>query len=309
MISVVIPLYNKAQSITLALNTVLKQSYQDFEIIVINDGSTDDSVAKIEKFTDSRIHLIHQANAGVSSARNRGIREAQGEYIALLDADDEWHPDYLYTQMLLAEEYPNCDVFATNYQFCDVNGNLSATIIRNIPFSGNNGVLTNYFEVASTSHPPLWTSAVMARKEALLSVGGFPVGIRSGEDLLTWARLACRYNIAFSRKICSIYNLGDGYNYSNLPPRRQDENDPVGYELKKLMSHHPNIKWLKKYISHWHKMRASVAVRYGERVETIRESCFCLWYNPLNYKIIPLFVLALIPSCLRMALIHRYKNR
>lgn len=309
MISVVIPLYNKAKSINLAINAVLKQSYQDFEIIVVNDGSTDDSVAKVEKFTDSRIRLIHQTNAGVSAARNRGIYEAKGEYVALLDADDEWLPDYLSTQMQLAEKYPDCNVFAVNYQFCDVNGNISTTIIRNIPFSDNSGILTNYFEVASTSHPPLWTSAVMARKEALLSVGGFPVGIRSGEDLLTWARLACRYNIAFSRKICAIYNLGEGYNYSNLPPRRQDENDPVGYELKKLMSDHSNIKGFKKYISHWHKMRASVAIRYGERLETMRECCSCLWYNPLNYKTIPFFVLAIIPSNLRMALIHRYKKR
>lgn len=293
MISVVIPLYNKAQSITLALNTVLKQSYQDFEIIVINDGSTDDSVAKIEKFTDSRIHLIHQANAGVSSARNRGIREAQGEYIALLDADDEWHPDYLYTQMLLAEEYPNCDVFATNYQFCDVNGNLSATIIRNIPFSGNNGVLTNYFEVASTSHPPLWTSAVMARKEALLSVGGFPVGIRSGEDLLTWARLACRYNIAYSKRPLATFNV-EGYDNNEKPKRIPAENDIVGFELKNLAKYY-TPRCINHYISHWYKMRSSVYMRLGMRRKSIHEACIGLRYRPSNYKLLAYIALNIIP--------------
>jgi glycosyltransferase involved in cell wall biosynthesis len=309
MISVIVPLYNKEHHIEKSINSIINQTYSNFEVIIIDDGSSDNSLNIIRTIVDARIKIITQPNAGVSAARNRGINESKGEYITFLDADDLWEKDYLETQIKLTINYPSCDIFATNYKFRQSNGQEFQPIIQNLPFNTTDGVLDNYFTVASNSHPPITSISVLIRRKALLSVGGFPVGIRSGEDLLTWARLACRYNIAFSRKICAIYNLGDGYNYSNLPPRRQDENDPVGYELKKLMSHHPNIKGLKKYISHWHKMRASVAVRYGERVETIRESCFCLWYNPFNYKIIPLFVLALIPSCLRMALIHRYKNR
>ena len=98
MISVVIPLYNKEKSIASTLRTVLNQTFSDYEIVIVNDGSTDGSVEEIEKVQDDRIRLVHQPNAGVSAARNRGIEEAKGELNAFLDADDEWKPDYLATQ-------------------------------------------------------------------------------------------------------------------------------------------------------------------------------------------------------------------
>lgn len=90
MISVVIPLYNKDKQIAKTLYSVLKQTYPNFEVIVVNDGSTDNSLSEVSKISDSRIRLICQENKGVSAARNRGIQEAKSDYIAFLDADDEW---------------------------------------------------------------------------------------------------------------------------------------------------------------------------------------------------------------------------
>lgn len=90
MFSVVIPLYNKAQSIKSTLQCVLNQTSGEFEVLIIDDGSTDESVARVNEFSDSRIRLIQKPNGGVSSARNRGIEEARYRYIALLDADDVW---------------------------------------------------------------------------------------------------------------------------------------------------------------------------------------------------------------------------
>lgn len=306
LISIVIPLYNKEQSITSTLQTVLKQTFQDFEIVIVDDGSTDHSVEEVNKVVDPRIRLIQQPNAGVSSARNRGIEEAKGEYIAFLDADDEWKPEYLETQYNLTQQYLDCSVFACNYEFRDIQGNVRSTIIRKLPFTREYGVLSNYFEVASCSHPPLWTSAVMVKKDAIRSVGGFPVGIKSGEDLLTWARLACRYIIAFARTSHVIYNLGEGYNKKNLPPRRQDKGDPVGKELVNIYKKYPKTLGLKTYISHWHKMRASVAVRYNERRETIYEVFLSLRYNILNIKVMPFLVLALLPPKMRYMIISHY---
>ena len=185
IISVVIPLYNKKKQIAYTLQSVFTQTFQDFEIVVVDDGSTDNSVEEVEKFDDSRIRLIHQTNAGVSAARNRGIGEARGELIAFLDADDEWKPRYLETQYALYQKYPECSVYACNYEFRDSEGKVTSTIIRKLPFEGKDGILSNYFEVASCSHPPLWTSAVVVKKSAIQAIGGFPLGIKSGEDLLT----------------------------------------------------------------------------------------------------------------------------
>lgn len=101
MISVVIPLYNKEKQIANTLHSVLRQTFQNFEIVVVNDGSTDNSVQEVEKVNDIRIRIVHQNNAGVSAARNKGIEEARYDIIAFLDADDEWKAEYLETQYYL----------------------------------------------------------------------------------------------------------------------------------------------------------------------------------------------------------------
>lgn len=146
----------------------------------------------------------------------------------------------------------------------------------------------------------------MTRKGIFESIGGFPLGIRSGEDLLTWARLACRCKITFSRKVSAIYNLGEGYDFSNLPPRRQDEGDPVGKELLRLYKSSTDIN-LRRYIGHWHKMRASVAIRYGSRLETLKESVLSLHYYPANKKILPFFILPFIPNPFLKRIISHHK--
>ena len=204
MISVVIPLYNKKASIANTLNSVLAQTYQNFEIVIVNDESTDGSVSEVERFKDSRIRIINQKNGGVSSARNRGIHEAKGKYVAFLDADDEWDKDYLLTINELVLSYSDCSIYATRYRTLDKEG-VSKNIKLHKWNNEVNAIMGNYFEIASCSAPPLWTSAICVKKEALLTVGGFPQGVKSGEDLLTWARLAVRYRIAYSNKVLATF--------------------------------------------------------------------------------------------------------
>ena len=151
MISVVIPLYNKEKQIANTLQTVLKQTFQDFEIVIVNDGSTDNSVAEVEKVQDSRIRVIHQQNAGVASARNKGIEESKYDLVAFLDADDEWKPEYLETQYKLYLKYPECSVYVVNYEFRDSKGKITPSIINKLPFTEDDGILSNYFKVASCS--------------------------------------------------------------------------------------------------------------------------------------------------------------
>ena len=305
MISIIIPLYNKEASIATALRGVLAQTYQDFEVVVVDDGSTDGGAAVVETFTDPRIRLIRQENGGVSAARNRGIAEARGEHVAFLDADDEWMPEFLEEIAALIAEYPECRARATNYLF-NSNGVKSPTILRRMPFTEERGVLTNYFEVASCSHPPMWTSAVCIDRDLLQEIGGFPLGVKSGEDLLVWARTAVRTQWAFSMRAMAQYNLGDGYDKKNLPPRRQDVGDPVGKALKEIYQAHPELVGMRKYISHWHKMRASVAIRYGERKETLYEVKQSLKYNLLNYKVAMFGVLAVLPDAVAKMIIRNY---
>lgn len=279
MISVIIPLYNKERQIRATLESVLRQSYTDFEIIVVDDGSTDGSAAVVESFQDARLRLIRQENGGVSAARNRGIREAKGEDIAFLDADDLWEPEFLKTLHQLSVQYPSCSVYACNYDFVSPDGTHRPTIIRRLPFMGEHGILSNYFEVASCSHPPLWTSALMVRKEAMQAIGGFPLGIKSGEDLLTWARLACRFKIAYTKTIKAHYEITQ----SSAPKRMPEVPDVVGEELRKLFMEYPEITHLKHYCALWHKMRTWCYMKSGDIVSCAAEARRSLLYR-LNWK-------------------------
>lgn len=297
MISVVIPLYNKEKQIAYTLQSVQNQTFQDFEIVIVDDGSTDDSIAEVEKFSDSRIRLIHQENAGVSAARNRGIEEAKGDLIAFLDADDEWKPEYLATQYCLSQKYPDCNVFACNYEFRNIEGKVTPTIIRKLPFSGEDGILSNYFEVASCSHPPICSISIMVRKSAIQAIGGFPVGIRSGEDLLTWARLAVNDKIAYSRRSLAIFNV-EGYAISEKPKRLPAEPDIVGRELYILWKQYPS-HGLKLYNALWHKMRSSIYLRLNMRRNSIVEAFVALKYAPFNYKLYVYILLNFLPNRLR----------
>lgn len=115
--SVIIPLYNKAPYIGKALQSVLEQTFDDFEIIVVDDGSTDDSysVAKAVLETSERpFKLIHQENAGVSTARNKGVAASSGEYICFLDGDDWWAPTFLEKMDELIQDYPEAGIYGTN---------------------------------------------------------------------------------------------------------------------------------------------------------------------------------------------------
>lgn len=315
--SIVIPLYNMEKEIARTLESVFAQTYRNFEIIIVDDGSTDESVRVVESMTppcpspsregnknpfwhsSSRegipIRVVEQENGGVSAARNRGIEEAKYDYIALLDADDEWKPEYLETQVKLIKKYPEASVFVTNYEFKNEKGEVKPTIIKKLPFKEEDGILSNYFKVASCSHPPLWTSAVIAKKEVLQSVGGFPLGIKSGEDLLTWGRLACRYKIAFSKKSNSIYFVPSSGTYRIDPKDMSLKNDKVRLELKKLFNqYHPCF--YKKYLSFWDKMRSVINLRKLDKKETRLYAMESIKENPLNFQAVVILLLSFFPN-------------
>ena len=277
------------------LQSVFEQTFQNFEIVIVDDGSTDNSVEEVEKFDDSRIRLIHQTNAGVSAARNRGIEEASGELIAFLDADDVWMPEYLATQYGLYQKYPECSVYACNYEFRDSEGKVTPTIIRKLPFEGEDGILSNYFEVASCSHPPICSISIMVKKMAIQAIGGFPLGIKSGEDLLTWARLAVSGAIVYSRKSLAVFVRDEGLFNKDQQLRVPEKEDIVGLELKKLYNINRHIIGLNKYVALWHKMRTRIFIDKKDRRKAIKECLISMKYN-MNVKILVFLVLIFLPS-------------
>lgn len=295
MISVIIPLYNKEKQIANTLQTVLKQTFQDFEIVIVNDGSTDNSVAEVEKVQDSRIRIIHQKNAGVSAARNKGIKAAKYDLIAFLDADDEWKPEYLETQYNLFIKYPDCSVFAVNYEFRDLKGNTTQTKINKLPFNEKDGILSNYFEVASCSNPPICSISLMVKRNAIQRVGGFPIGIKSGEDLLTWARLAVKYKIAYSKKVLAVFVSTDSGTNKSKAELRYDNHDPV-LENFLLLYEKYNRNDLKNYIIRWYKIQCVILLEIGYNRIMRKKAIEAIRFGGHKKIFYPIIFLSILPS-------------
>lgn len=201
--SVIIPLYNKAPYVEKALESVCRQTFSNYELIVINDGSTDDSCMIAEKYLQGmdgiNYRLITQENAGVSAARNNGVAASKGEYVAFLDADDWWEPTYLECMAQLIEDYPEAGLYACNYVYYKPG---KTHVALNIP-TGYINYPKAYYEGGAM--PVTSITAVMPRA-VFDEMGGFPLGIKLGEDFLLWAKTAMQYPVAFCEEPLAYYN-------------------------------------------------------------------------------------------------------
>ena len=200
MISVVIPLYNKEESIASTLQSVYDQTYTDYEVLIVNDGSTDNSSKIVKDFiahVDDRWVLISQKNSGVSAARNAGILAAKGEYVAFLDGDDLWDKDYLKTMAGLIAEYPDRSIYGlgcTAVQRSEVSSFLDSDdyyrgeagwkIVSNMAFTGS--------------------SCCVNRADAI-EVGLFDTRMTHGEDIDMWWRLMLLHGGAVDKRPMVFY--------------------------------------------------------------------------------------------------------
>ncbi len=203
VISVVIPLYNKGRYVKRTIDSVLSQEFQDFEVIVVDDGSTDDGPEIVKQFDDRRIRIVTQENAGVSAARNRGIQEAQADLIAFLDADDEWLPDFIETVVGLAERFPDAGAYATGYRMLKGGEH----VYRNMTIRGGREKCGCYFDLLRKGIV-ISASSVAVRRSVFDRVAGFRVGYQLGEDLDMWFRIGLYYKFACSPKVCALYYYG-----------------------------------------------------------------------------------------------------
>ena len=208
--SVIIPLYNKAPYVRKALDSIVSQTFKDWECVIVDDGSTDKSVAICDEYIKNlkfetlnlkpeNIRIISQPNAGVAAARNNGVRVSCGEYVCFLDADDWWESIFLEEMDKLIEEYPDAGLYATNYIYYKPG---KTHVALNLP----RGYM-NYPEayIQSGAMPVTSITTCMPRK-VFDEIGGFPVGIKLGEDFLLWAKTALHYKVAFCEKPLAYYN-------------------------------------------------------------------------------------------------------
>jgi len=209
----VIPLYNGQGCIRRSIQSVLGQTYSDFELLVIDDGSTDGGPEIVRTFTDSRIRLIQQENAGASVARNRGIAEARSEYVAFLDADDEWDPPFLDAVVHLSVAYPRAGILATGYRKVFPMGpSVEITVAESRALQ-----IDDYFrrlQGGSIVH----ASAVALPARVFQELGGFQEGYHCGDDQEMWARVALRYSVGYDPRILSSFHQ------RGRQPKRQSRN-------------------------------------------------------------------------------------
>lgn len=215
--SVIIPLYNKEAEIERTLRSVLAQTLQPLEIVIVDDGSTDSSCERVEAIDSPLIKLHRQANAGSAAARNRAIELAEGEYIAMIDADDEWTPDYLSEIAQLIERHPDCGAWCSGFDIVSEDG----TFAGDTPPQESVLTADSYFAEAMKRYVCITSATTIARR-VFDEVGGFPVGMRMGQDTYMWIKLArnyrvattpkrlCRYNRAAQNRTPSIYRGDDG---------------------------------------------------------------------------------------------------
>ena len=233
-ISVVIPLYNKEAEVEHALRSVLEQSLAVGEIIVVNDGSTDASERVVREIIarhpEANIRLISEENRGVSAARNKGISEAKGEYVALLDADDWWLSNYIAEVCRLMEYYPDCDAYSTAFDV--VNGTTHTRAF--VPTT--EGYIDPANEALMGRYPIIPSTATL-RRSTVLGCGGFPEGMRIGEDQWLWVKMIqqgaqfayspmslVRYSRSASNRSATIYRAEESrHSIAELYNPKQDE--------------------------------------------------------------------------------------
>lgn len=202
-VSVVIPTYNRSRLLVRAVDSVLQQTYQDFEILIVDDHSTDDTKERVAELSDGRIiYVHHDGPRGGSAARNTGIKNASGEYIAFLDSDDEWYPVKMEKQSHLFAD-PSIDISYTGFQRVDqVSGKAYETVL---PRCGGNVAHRLWLDNCVGT-----TSTVMMRKKCLLDVGGFDESLPQSQDWDLWIRLADKYRFAHVDEVLLNYYTHDG---------------------------------------------------------------------------------------------------
>lgn len=278
LFSIIIPLYNKEKHIANALDSVFNQTYKDYELIIINDGSTDDSEKIVLKYQDKRTHYFSTKNNGVSKARNLGIEKSKGILVAFLDADDYWYPNHLEILFQLYTKFPKAGLYSTSYEKRFNAGSILTASFNSI--SANNQslkILDDFFE-SSTIDSIASSSVSAVPKNVLTSIHGFDPTITHGEDTDLWIRIAIKHEVAFASYITAVHNL----NASNRSKQVVITKKRFLNFSKFKREEQTNLS-LKKYLD---SNRYSIAIQYKMAGDYISAKHYIsdINYKTLNWK-------------------------
>jgi len=228
LVSVVIPSYNAAAFLAEAIESVLAQTYRPHQLIVVDDGSTDETVSVAERYADS-LHLVRLPHVGYpGGVRNRGIEQAHGDFLAFLDADDTWMPDKLEIQVDLLLARPDLGLVHSNLEVIDAHGRFLRDVFLNV--AGSRGLSDDYEESSFTQllkgESGIWTSSVLLRRECVERVGNFDESLAVAEDWDLWIRIARTFKIGYvsrtlARHRCHPTNTGRHWIPQTIPPEIQ----------------------------------------------------------------------------------------
>lgn len=270
--SIVIPLFNKENFIENTLKSVLYQTYSHFEIIIINDGSTDKSEEKVLAFNDNRIRYFTKENGGASTARNFGIQKANSEYLTFLDADDYWYPTFLEEMLECITSKRSYKVFAAAIEIQTSKKTFPASysIAKKEKYE-----VVNYFK-ASLQYSAICTSAAVFHSSVFDTVGEFDTRIKSGQDTDMWIRIGLHYPIVFSWKILARYV----YDPKSLSKNKQLNSEKMLFD--KFIEEEKKHTELKTFLD---LNRYALAIKCKL---TNENALYKTYYDGINFKKLPL---------------------
>ena len=270
-VSVIVPVYNRAAAVRAAAASVLGQTYRDFELILVDDGSTDGSGAVADELAAAHPSLaraVHQPNAGAAAARNRGIALSRGEYICFLDSDDEWLPEKLAVQVESMDRHPEV---ALSYVWALIVDSQGSTLGQMASKAGRNTYRKLFY-----LNPIAPTSGTMVRAGVLREVGVFDTDLRTREDLDLWLRIAARFGVAEVPKILVRWRSGEGSLSRDLIQCEEDhfrvlrraierdrEKGGTVWRREKRVLAHANLRYAHAYL------RAGDYARFRDRFRTM----------------------------------------
>jgi glycosyltransferase involved in cell wall biosynthesis len=266
LVSVVIPNYNCSGFLPAALDSVFAQTYPDIEVLVVDDGSTDDSLCVLDRYA-GRIRVLRQPNQGVSAARNHGIRESRGELVAFLDADDLWHPEKLAKQVPL---FANRSV---GLVYCAVEYIDEAGRSLGTNHTGRRGRVLRSIALLQGTVVLAGGSTAVVRRECFDRAGGFDVELSTAADWDMWRRVACHYEIDVVREPLMKYRLRPSSMHRNVAAFEHDMlhgfarmfADPAAREVHDLRRRAYSTLFLMLSGSHLHAGNWTRSLRYAAR--------------------------------------------